>query len=541
MSSDVDVVIIGSGAGGLSAAVALARAGLRVLVLEQHYLPGGFCHSFTLGGFRWSPGVHYLGELGPGGMARRIYEGLGLGGDLRFFELNPSGYDHVQLGNERYSICSGREALIERLSSYFPHEKEGIRRYVDTASRIGGDLRQLLELDGIFGVLGLPLRAPTLTRWFMHSSKSLIDACVSDPKLAAILGAQSGDHGMPPSQAPAALHAAVFGHYADGGFYPAGGAGSLPRAFLRALRRAGGSIRVRERVTRILVEHGRAIGVRLESGEEIRARAVISNADPSVTFGQLLPSQDVPSRTARRLAKTRYSTSALSLFMAVDVDPRSYGLDSGNVWYFAHHDIDRIYREQLTPWGSEVRQLPFLFLSATTLKDPSRTYGTRHTIEAFTLIHYDAFRLWTDSDTSARPESYEIRKKELIRLMLDAATRIAPGLTDHVVYADLGTPLTNEFYCGSTMGSMYGTEKSLRQVGPFAWQIRTSIESLYLVGASTLGHGVMVATISGLTAARMLLGCGFDELLKSGGPPLEVLQAHAALRSPALVPDGAVR
>src|SRR5688572_28820732 len=93
VSSDVDAIVIGSGAGGLAAAVALAQAGQSVAVFEQHYLPGGWCHSFSLEGYRFSPGVHYIGELGPDRMMRRVYEGLGLGADLAFYELNPDGFD----------------------------------------------------------------------------------------------------------------------------------------------------------------------------------------------------------------------------------------------------------------------------------------------------------------------------------------------------------------------------------------------------------------------------------------------------------------
>lgn len=527
---DVDVVVIGSGAGGLAAALALARAGRSVLVVEQHYLPGGWCHSYTLGGYRWSPGVHYIGELGAGGMARRIYEGLGLGADLAFYELSPEGYDHVLVGADRFSIPAGREALIDRLSSRFPREREGIARYVETVSRIGSDMGSLLELDGIGGALQLPFRAPTLTRWALRSARALIDAHVRDPFLAAILGAQSGDHGLPPSRAPAPLHAAVFGHYADGGYYPRGGAGSLPRAFLLALKRAGGTIRVRAPVSRILVERRRAIGVMLEEGTEVRARTVISNADPTVTFGRLIEPEHVPARMRRKLASTRYSASALSLFLAVDADPRRWGLDSGNVWSFESADLDAIYGGQLEPWGAEVQRLPFLFMSATTLKDPSKRYGTRHTLEAFTLIGEGAFRTWAGSAHDARPASYEARKRELTRLMLDAVERVAPGLTKHTVYADLGTPLTNEFYCAATAGNMYGTEKSRAQLGPFSWPIRTPIDGLLLCGASTLSHGVMAATISGLVAARTELGCRFEELLQPG-PPLQVLGAETGTRA----------
>src|SRR5882672_1481502 len=128
--NDFDAIVIGSGAGGLTAAVALQQAGLRTLVLEQHYAPGGWCHSFTLEKHRFSPGVHYIGELGPGGRMRAIYEGLGVSGDLAFCELNPDGMDHVRIGapgaEERFDIPKGRDELERRLCARFPAEKKGI-------------------------------------------------------------------------------------------------------------------------------------------------------------------------------------------------------------------------------------------------------------------------------------------------------------------------------------------------------------------------------------------------------------------------------
>ncbi len=127
--TDYDAIIIGSGAGGLTAAVPLAQAGLKVLVCEQHEVPGGWTHSFTLQGYKFSPGVHYIGGIQPGGSLRRIYQGLGVSKDLSFVELNPEGYDHIFIGEERFDFPKGREALIDMLKSRFPHEAEGIDRY----------------------------------------------------------------------------------------------------------------------------------------------------------------------------------------------------------------------------------------------------------------------------------------------------------------------------------------------------------------------------------------------------------------------------
>ena len=134
--SDYDAIVIGSGSGGLTAALALANAGRRVAVFEQHYLAGGYSQSFTLHGYRFSPGIHYIGQLGPGQTLRRIYEGLGVADDLEFFELNPDGYDRVVIGSERFDIPKGVDRFKQRLIERFPAERHGIEGYMATVSRL---------------------------------------------------------------------------------------------------------------------------------------------------------------------------------------------------------------------------------------------------------------------------------------------------------------------------------------------------------------------------------------------------------------------
>jgi phytoene dehydrogenase-like protein len=518
-----DVIIIGSGAGGLTVAVALAQAGKKVLVLEQHDRPGGWTHSFTLNGYRFSPGVHYIGDLQEGGGLRRIYDGLGVSQDLTFVELNPDGYDHIFIGEKKFDFPKGREKLIERLKSHFPQEAQGIEAYfADLKSIIEGLQHLANPKNPLKAVLG----AANTLKWVRATGADLINAHISDPVLRGVLAGQSGDHGMPPSQVSAFFQAGITNHYLNGGYYPLGGAFTLPRAFVRALKRAGGEIRLQSRVKRILLEERTVIGVELESGEQIRSGVVLSNADPEVTFGQLIGRDRLPSRLKRKVDSVQYSTSCLSLFFATDMDLRAEGLDSGNMWYYDHADVDKIYTDGLTDAVLRDETPPGMFLTVTTLKDPSKMHSGHHTCESFAFVGYEAFEKWAHTKYGSRPSDYDAMKEDLAWRMVRGLEKRIPGLSRHIVYYSLGTPLTNEHYLNATRGNLYGIDKRPSQIGPWSFSPRTDFDGLYLCGQSTISHGVAGVTASGIQAAKAVLHCRSEDILTQTGPGPLFLQAE---------------
>ena len=509
-----DTIVIGSGSGGLTAAVALARAGQKVLVCEQHEIPGGWTHSFTLEGYKFSTGVHYVGEIGRGGYLRAIYEGLDVSRDLEFLEINPDGYDHIFIGEERFDIPKHRRKYIRRLKDRFPHEAEGIDKYFKLVMDISYGLMNINSVQRLF-------KYWRVLPWMVRSGGKLINACVKDPVLRAILAAQTGDNGVQPSKVSGPMHAGVMAHYFRGAYYPRGGGGAIPKAFVRTLQRAGGELRLSTPVQKILIEDGQAVGVELPGGEIVYAANIVSNADPHTTFVKLIGQDKLPRGLKRKVKRVKYSTSCLSLFLAVDLDLEAMGFDSGNYWFYDHADLDKIYQEGMG--DTNVYQEPSaMFVTITTLKDPSKMIRGHHTLEVFAFTGYEPFAKWANEPSGDRSWEYQQLKEQITGRMLTSLERRIPGIKDAVVFKELGTPLTNAHYLNAHQGNIYGIEKGIWQVGPLAFHIRSGIENLYLCGQSTTSHGIGGTVGSGMSAAAAILGVNRTDLLSKDGTPLRV-------------------
>jgi len=229
----------------------------------------------------------------------------------------------------------------------------------------------------------------------------------------------------------------------------------------------------------------------------------------------------------RKIEAVKYSTSCLSLFFATDMDlRRDAGLDSGNFWFYDHADVDQIYTAGLTDALLREETPPGMFLTATTLKDPSKMHSGRHTCESFAFVGYEAFAKWAHTKYGARPTDYDAMKEDLAWRMVRGLEKHVPGLSKHITFYSLGTPLPNEPYLNATRGNLYGIEKSPTQVGPWAFSARTEFDGLFLCGASTVSHGVAGVTQSGIDAAKAVLNCRTRDILTQQGSSLTFLPSE---------------
>ncbi len=496
-----DIVIVGSGMGAQVSAALLSRCGHRVLVLEQHYVPGGFTQAFKRQGWSWDVGVHTVGEVTEHTVTGRLLADLSRG-ELRWASLG-SPYDKFSFPDGfEIGFPDTREEFRQTLVDAFPSEQQAIDRYFVAVREAVGAMRGFYlsrAMPRWLGAVTEPIVARAARRMLSATTAQVLDKLTADNKLRAVLTAQWGYFGTPPSASPFAIHALVAKHYFYGGYYPIGGAGSIARTLLTPVVEAGGAVRVNARVDAIMVERGRAVGVRLDDGEEIRARIVISDAGALPTIDKLLPAADRPDAWAKSIRVLKPSPAHICLYLGFKGDIRQAGAGSANRWFYDTWDHEEANRR--VTHGD--RDFPVLYVSFPSLKDPEHDPGPDqlHTGEVVTFLPWETFAQWEGTRWMKRGADYEALKKELSEQLLAKLDRRMPKLRPMLKYTELSTPLSTQHFAASPEGAIYGLEHTPRRFQHQALRPRTPIKNLYLTGADAGTGGVMGAALGGVLAA----------------------------------------
>jgi all-trans-retinol 13,14-reductase len=322
---------------------------------------------------------------------------------------------------------------------------------------------------------------------------------VPNPKLRAVLCAQWGYYGATPSRSSFGIHALVVRHYLNGGYYPAGGAGVIAESFLKTVRDGGGAAVVRAPVQEILVEGGRAVGVKMEDGREFRAAKVVSAAGAMATASTLVPEEYRSSPWARDIQALRQSPPHLCMYFGLEGDVRAAGATNANQWYFETWDMEVSHWKLSDPTSLA----PVLYVSFPSLKDPLHEPGpqNRHTMEAVTFVSWEDFAKWKHTRRGNREKEYTEFKKSIEERMLVQMRKHVPELMKLVKHYELGTPLSTTFFTRAPQGAIYGLEPTPQRFGTKSLRTRTPIRGLYLAGADVATLGVTGALIGGILAA----------------------------------------
>lgn len=507
-----DAIVIGSGMGGLATAALLSRhAQRRVLVLERHSTAGGFTHTFTRPGFEWDVGVHYVGQCGPGEPVRRLFDEV-TEGELTWARM-PEVYDRVILaGGEPYDLVAGGRRFVDALAARFPGRRAAIAEYLRAvlrASATGGPFFAERALSpSLARWLGPALRWPA-HRFSDRTVEEVVRPIVGEGVLFDVLTAQCGDYGLLPSQASFAIHAMVVSHYLRGGYYPVGGSSRIAAGAASVIARAGGEIFVAAEVERVLVEHGRAVGVRMADGLELRAPIVVSDAGAPNTYFRLLPPEVARVATEQSglgaaLREVGPSASHLSLYLGLDRTDAELGLTGTNLWIYPEKDRATAFTRFL---ADDEAPLPLVYASFPSAKDPSfaTRFPGKSTVELVTIASFDWVRKWQDARWKKRGAEYEAWKARMSERLLDVALKEHPAIRGHVAHAELSTPLSTRHFTAHEHGEIYGLSHVPRRFR-LPLRAQTPVEGLFLTGQDLVSCGVAGALMGGAITAAAVLG-----------------------------------
>jgi phytoene desaturase len=501
--ADYDAIIIGSGAGGLAAALRLARLNFSVLILEAMPSFGGYLNPFRRKVYSFDTGLHFLIGISKGESLWRVLEELGINDTVKFIELNPDGYDRFIFPDYEFRVCNGRERFKEKLISDFPKEERGIIGFFKLSDKILKAVEASRSMGpGFLGMLSFILKHPVMLKYSRVSYQRLLDELISDKRLQAVLSAPSLYYGTPPAKASVILAVMVWMSMLQGEFYPHGGSGAFKEAFVRGLSRHGAELKNNSRVVAI-EKHGDDFVVETEAGQEYSSKVVISNADPVITLGKLVNPELIPSKIRKKVTGLRPSEGSFYAFIGTDLDLPSVGITDTNITYYDSYDINKIFENLLAPNPPEV--FPNFFITSPSVKDPDGGHAPEgfHTLGIFTwAISYNIFKKWAGLPSMKRGEEYKALKKKIGDRLIISAEKYVPGLSSHIDIVEYATPLSNEYFVNAVRGGNYGPDHTPDQFGKNRFNTFTSgIDGLFMTGSGTLGCGVMTCVASGFLSA----------------------------------------
>lgn len=493
-----DAIVIGSGLAGMMTAVTLANQGKKVLVLEQHIIPGGYATLFKRKGFTFEVSLHQTTSLAIGQQIYKLLDEVGVMNKIIPIPLNETMLVTTQLGD--IAIDNNFFTNLKRL---FPKEIEAIDELVKIIDKIYKELEIFKKITilpkGIYNFLAR-LFMPTIYKYHQKVLTQLIDELFTDQLLKKIIGIKCGYFGGSPNQLSAILYLIGFGSFLkEGIFYIKGTSQALSNAFVSRLKELGGEIILGEGVEKIIVEGNKAVGVKSKN-YEFRAPVIISNASPKITLEKLLPGKDLCPDYIKSIEKLEPSCSAFVVYLGLDCPLAKLTKDSNNFHsrvFLDNKSWDEIYQDI-----REDKGVGFDGLTDYGFIDPSLAPAGK---TAIAIIRIEYFKNWVNLSR----EEYLKKKAKVQEDILSAVETYIPGFRSHIEVLDAATPLTMQRYTSNDEGAFDGFLCNPQRVGlcKGGLSLKTPVKGLYLSSAwiESMSGGFYGCILYGYLVAKQII------------------------------------
>lgn len=496
MSDGKKCVIIGSGLGGLSTGVILARHGYRVTVLEQGRRIGGCLQCFERRGVRFETGMHFIGSALPGQTLYRLMRYLGIA-DIPLSPLDTTGYDIIRLGDSEFRYANGTDAFVDTLATQFPAERDNLHRYMEIVGQVAA-MSSLHTLDPEAHEFNLDSHYHTV------NVNSVVDSLFDDPLLRQVIVGNIPLYAGQRDMTPFAQHAFIHDFYNSSAFRVVGGSDCIADRLADIIRANDGEVRADSRVTAIRCNDELATSVVVNDSEAVDADIIISDIHPARLM-QLLDTRLLRPAFRQRMMSLPNTPSCFTVYIK---------FKPGTIPYMASN----YYSYRTSPWDyhstvDEAWPANYLYMHGCT--EPDQRYATTATLLAFMDI--GELAPWLDTTSGRRGADYEAYKERMARRLIDRLGQDFPDTPGAIEAYYTSTPLTYRDYTGTVDGSIYGVARDIT-LGP-AGRVpyRTRIPNLLLTGQNTNSHGILgviagsIVTAAGLLTPRTV----YDSILAS--------------------------
>jgi phytoene dehydrogenase-like protein len=489
-----DVVIIGSGLGGLVSALIMAKEGKSVCVLEKNQQYGGNLQTFSRNKTIFDTGVHYIGGLSEGQNLYQYFKFLDIIDDIELKKLDEDGFDIITFDDDEteYKHAQGYENFINTLLSQFPKEEEAIRTYCD----------KLKETCDKFPLYNLKLGKAYYedTEVFELVAKEYIDSITTNEKLRAVLAGSNLLYAGEADRTPFYVHALSVNSYIESAYRCVNGGSQITKALLKKLKGAGGEAYKRHEVVDFTVENGEVTSVTTSNGKVIKGELFISNVEPKHTI-KMVGHENFRKSYVSRIEDIESTMAAFTLYLVLKPGTFKY-LNHNYYHYKSHEDVWGAYNYTEAEW-------PKTYMVSMGVKKDGDEYGDN--LAAMTYMNFDEMKPWlntfnTAADKNERGQTYEEFKREKEEQFIVELEKKFPNIRSCIEAVYSSTPLSYRDYIGSNRGSMYGYVKDANNALKSFVSARTKIKNLYFTGQSLNMHGILGVTISGVVTCATILG-----------------------------------